>query len=238
MATTSTEQVVLEDHPLADRPFPEFVDWLLATLIALAGLALLVGGSALAFVVDRQLLADAIARGEIVSTSFTAAELLEVSLAVVSWTGIGLLVTGIAMVLGAITYVLLRHRAYRGDGPVNAYATNALLGGVTSVVLTFLPFSPAIGGALAGYLERGESERTLSVGALSGLLAAAPLLVILTFVSVGLVSGILAVQQSGIALVVGAAMLLALMVLATVGAGLGGLGGYVGGKLAERTAEN
>lgn len=62
MATSSTEQVVLEDHPLADRPLPVFVDWLLATLSALAGLALLVGGSASAFVVDRQLLADAIAR--------------------------------------------------------------------------------------------------------------------------------------------------------------------------------
>lgn len=160
------------------------------------------------------------------------------SLAVVSWTGIGLLVTGIAMVLGAISYVLLRPRAYRRDGPVNAYATNALLGGVSSVLLSFLPFSSAIGGALAGYLERGESERTLSVGALSAPLAAAPLLVILTFVSIGLVSGIDAVQQSGIAIVVGAAMLLGLMVLATVGAGLGGLGGYVGGQFAERTAEN
>lgn len=241
MAATATDSVGLDAHATGGRPFPEFVDWLLAVFVAVVGLALVVGGSALAFVVDRAILVEAIERGELVSPALTDAELLEVSLAVTTWTGIGLLVAGVAMVLVAIGYVVVRHRVHQRDSagePTNSYGTHALLGAVATTVLSFLPFSPVLGGAVAGYFERGESERTVSVGALSGLLAMAPLLVILVFVLVGLVGGMVTIQQTGLAMVVGAAMLLALLVVATVGAGTGALGGYVGGWLAERQAEN
>jgi hypothetical protein len=51
---------------------------------------------------------------------------------------------------------------------------NALIGGVAAVVLAFLPLSPALGGALAGYLEGPDSEQGLRVGALAGLLSVVP----------------------------------------------------------------
>jgi hypothetical protein len=51
---------------------------------------------------------------------------------------------------------------------------NALVGGVAAVVLAFLPLSPALGGALAGYLEGPDSEQGLRVGALAGLLSVVP----------------------------------------------------------------
>lgn len=241
MASTSTEDLGREIRPTAGRPLPEFVDWLLAALVALAGLAMVVGGSVLAFVIDRSVLAEAIESGELVADSLTDAELLELTLAVTTWTGVGILVAGLAMVLGAVGYLVVRHRAHQraaGGEPVSSYGANALLGAVVTAILGFVPLSPAIGGAVAGYIEHGESERTVSVGALSGLLAAAPLLVVMVFALVGLVVGTLAIEGTGMAIVVGAAMLLGVLVLATVGALVGAIGGYLGGRLATRRTGN
>ena len=53
---------------------------------------------------------------------------------------------------------------------------NAFLGAVVSVVLAFLPFSPVLGGGVAGYLERRDGVR---VGAISGVITALPLALLL-----------------------------------------------------------
>ena len=53
----------------------------------------------------------------------------------------------------------------------NSYV-NALLGAAVSVVLSFLPFSPVVGGAVAGYLEGSDGAR---LGALAGVFAAIPM---------------------------------------------------------------
>lgn len=239
MASTATEPTGVDVHPTSDGPLPEFVDWVLAVFVAIVGLGSIIGGSALAFVVDRPLLTDAIDRGDLVSPDLTDAELLDVSLAIATWSGVGLLVAGAAMVVVAVGYVVVRRRAHQraaAGEQISSYGTNALLGAVVTTVLGFVPFSPALGGAVAGYIERGDSERTVSVGALSGLLAMGPLLVVLVFVLVGIATGFLGIQQTGLAAVVSAAMLLALLIVATVGAGVGALGGYLGGRLAENRA--
>jgi hypothetical protein len=78
------------------------------------------------------------------------------------------------------------------DGPNTL--VNALLGGLTAVVLAFLPFSPALGGVLAGYLQGPDTREGLRVGALAGVVATVPfaLLVLLfggflfAFVPVGM----------------------------------------------------
>lgn len=239
--TSRTDDVKLEGHPTADGPLPEFVDWILGVLIAMGGFLSVVGGSVLVFVVDRDSLAEGIEEGTITVTIYSADltedEMLEVVTAVVSWSGIGLLLTGIATILFAIGYVVSRHRTRQRTDPderVPSFGANAVLGAVATGVLSFLPFSPGIGGALAGYLERVDSDRTISVGALAGLLSMLPLLIILVFVLGGLVTGLQAVDQSGMAILTGATMLFALMLVATVGAGLGALGGYIGGRFAER----
>lgn len=60
---------------------------------------------------------------------------------------------------------------------------NALIGAVITVVtVSLLPFSPICGGAVSGYLQGGDSQDGLKVGALSGLLALVPVLVVLAFV--------------------------------------------------------
>lgn len=53
---------------------------------------------------------------------------------------------------------------------------NALIGAVAGVVLSFVPFSTVLGGAIAGYLERGTSEDGLKVGAIAGLIMFVPFL--------------------------------------------------------------
>lgn len=52
---------------------------------------------------------------------------------------------------------------------------NALVGAVVTVVgMAFLPFSPLLGGAVAGYLEGGDRRDGLSAGLVSGLISLVP----------------------------------------------------------------
>lgn len=61
---------------------------------------------------------------------------------------------------------------------------NALVGAVVSIVLAFLPFSTVIGGAVAGYLQGGQTGDGVRVGALSGAVAALPILFVLFLLTV------------------------------------------------------
>ena len=59
---------------------------------------------------------------------------------------------------------------------------NALVGAaVTVVTVSLVPFSPLLGGAVSGYLEGGDTRDALRVGALSGLLALIPVLLLFIF---------------------------------------------------------
>jgi len=220
-------------------PLPPVVDWAVGAVAALVGLVSLVGGIALTVVADRDIIAEMVAEGSIESTVFTETEVVEVSLSVATWTGMGLLATGAILLVGAVAYVVLRRRTRRraeGGEPQSEFFANATLGAVIALLLSFVPFSPAVGGAVAGYLEAGESQRTVGVGGLSGLLLVSPLLVVLAFLTGGLVFGALEAASGGMALLLGAVLLLALMLVAVTGAGVGALGGWVGGALAERRA--
>ncbi|MHB9287024.1 DUF5518 domain-containing protein [Halobacteriales archaeon Cl-PHB] len=211
------------------HPLPGFVHWLVGALLAIGGLALLVGATALTFVVDRELIAEGVATGQVEST-LTDAQTVEVAGAVSTWTGIGLFLTGGLLVLVAVAYVLAQRR--RGEDG-SYFWTSAVLGAVVSGVLSFVPFSPVLGGAAAGYLEQPTSDRTVAAGAASGLVAMAPVMVITAFVLVGVSLGLLAADLSGLALLVGVVILLTIAFVAAVGAGLGALGGYVGGRFAD-----
>ncbi|PSP27072.1 hypothetical protein BRC65_07805 [Halobacteriales archaeon QH_2_65_14] len=60
---------------------------------------------------------------------------------------------------------------------------NAVIGAaVTVVTASFIPFSPVVGGAVSGYLQGGDDEEVLKVGALSGLISLIPLILVLILV--------------------------------------------------------
>jgi hypothetical protein len=241
MSATESATSDSEAATAFDPPLPDYVDWIVAVVIALGGLALTVGGTALTFVVDRESLAEGIESGEItvvvVERELTEAEMLDFTLAVVDWTGLGLLVTGIGLVVFAVGYLVARYRAQQRTPEGESSATvgsYAVLGAVATAVLSFIPFSPAVGGGLAGYLGHRETGRSTSIGALAGLLSMVPALVIVGFVTVGLYTGLAGVEQADLGIVVVAAMLVVLLFVAAYGAGLGALGGFAGGRFAER----
>ena len=111
-------------------------------------------------------------------------------------------------------------------GDSRSTLVNALIGAAVGIVLSFVPLSPALGGGVAGYLEGGESDDGLRVGAIAGVVMALPLaflgLVVSTFFfGVGAPVG------------VGILFLLALVFLALYTVGLGALGGIVGASLED-----
>jgi len=247
MLSGRLSQHVMEANHVAEREpietkrngpgrIPPVVDWIAGALVALAGLALVVGGVAVVFVLERVDVADAIAAGIQSGELLTDAQALEVALTTGNWTGWGMVATGGAMVIAAIAYVVHRRRVHRrveAGEEASDVVGHAMVGAVVSAVLSFVPFSPVVGGAVAGYFESAQSERTVGVGALSGVLAAAPVVAIVGFVAVGLTVGFVGVQQAGLGALIAVAMLFAMAVIATVGAALGALGGWAGGRLAE-----
>ncbi|WP_459808983.1 DUF5518 domain-containing protein [Halopiger thermotolerans] len=103
---------------------------------------------------------------------------------------------------------------------------NALVGGGVGIVFTFVPGSTFVGGALAGYLEDGDTGDGLRVGALAGLVMLVPtvlfgLLAALMFLGAGAPG-----RTGGLFFVV-----LAFGVLYTLG--LSVVGAIVGGILAD-----
>lgn len=106
---------------------------------------------------------------------------------------------------------------------------NALIGGVASIVLSFIPLSPVLGGAIAGYLQGGSRNDGLRIGAYSGVVAALPLA--LFFVVFLLFFGAAILDVGGPGAGIGAFLLfgiIALVIAAVYTVGLGAAGGWLG----------
>ncbi|MFC7142369.1 DUF5518 domain-containing protein [Halosimplex aquaticum] len=107
---------------------------------------------------------------------------------------------------------------------------NALVGAVvTAVSASFIPFSPVLGGALAGYFQGGTRSDGLKVGAISGAIALVPVVAVLFlvlsflgFVSVGSGEGVFPFAIGGVIVV------FVFVALAVYTVGLSALGGWIG----------
>ena len=108
-------------------------------------------------------------------------------------------------------------------------AMNALIGAVATVLLVFLPFSPVLGGAVAGYLQRGDLAEGAKVGGLSGLIASIPAL-LLGFLFVSFFTIVPAGTDAWQTFAVGGLvfLLLAFAAIAAYTVGLSALGGAIG----------
>jgi hypothetical protein len=126
----------------------------------------------------------------------------------------------------------MRRRA-GSDGYPGTFRSYAVTGATASAVLSFVPFSAILGGGVAGYLGRQDTGQSTSVGAASGLLYSLPGLVIVLFVTIGLYFGLGAVAEAGLGVVVVAVMVFVMLLVAAYGVGIGALGGFIGGRLAE-----
>ncbi|ELZ03167.1 hypothetical protein C482_04074 [Natrialba chahannaoensis JCM 10990] len=113
-------------------------------------------------------------------------------------------------------------------------AINALIGAVVAVVLSFIPFSTIIGGAVAGFLEGPETRDGVLAGALAGAIMFVPVVGIALFFLgfMGFGFGVAAVPFEGFVVVLAFFGLLSTVVLLyTVGLSL--LGGVLGSYLAR-----
>ena len=105
---------------------------------------------------------------------------------------------------------------------------NAVIGGIASIVLSFIPLSPVLGGAIAGHLEGGDRSTGLRIGVYAGIVAAVPLALFLlvaivifgTFLEMGPGGG------EGAAILIFFLIVVVVMALYTVG--LSAVGGWLG----------
>jgi hypothetical protein len=118
---------------------------------------------------------------------------------------------------------------------------NALIGAIATFVLSWLPLSPVIGGAVAGYLEGPDTSRGLKAGAISGLIAAIPVVIIAGAIG-AFVVGVPILGAIGSGSGAGFGIGLGLIVIFAIGlvvglaysVGLSAAGGYLGAVLADQ----
>jgi hypothetical protein len=105
---------------------------------------------------------------------------------------------------------------------------NAVIGGIASIVLSFIPLSPVLGGAIAGYLEGGDRSTGLRIGVYAGIVAAIPLALFL-IAAITIFGFFLAIPPGGgegAAILVIFLVVVVFMALYTVG--LSAVGGWLG----------
>lgn len=101
---------------------------------------------------------------------------------------------------------------------------NAVIGGVVTILTSFIPLSPLVGGGVAAYLEGGSRGDAARVGALSGLVASVPLIFLVLFAL------LFVMVDFGFTLVIALGLF---FVLGGYAIGLGALGGYLTAVLLE-----
>lgn len=112
---------------------------------------------------------------------------------------------------------------------------NALIGAIVTVVGSFIPFSPVLGGGVAAYLQQGTQREALRVGAISGAMASIPIAIAVA--GFGLFFSFIPVM-GGEGAAVGVFLLFFLFIF-VIGiaytVGLSALGGYAGWYLRAET---
>jgi hypothetical protein len=203
--------------------------WTGALLAALSGALLVLGGSLLFEAADPAAIASLVADGSIRSDVLPDAELADLTYALARWGGIGLFAAGGLVLLSSLGFLFLGRRATTAG----AAWPNAYLGAVATLLLSSIPGAAFFGGLVAGYLQSTDREAATKAGALSGVLAAVPVLVAVGVVAVG--AGSVATGFDEVTGVVALGLVVAFVAVVGVGfnAVLGALGGYLAPYLAE-----
>jgi hypothetical protein len=225
---TSTPDTETDTTTEPASAFDRSIDWAIGGVLGLLGLLVALGGWVLYSVVDRQEIATVITDGEFQSDILTEAEAIDLLVALAEWGGLGLAAVGGSLVLLGIAVVWGHSRARRqGRGTPNWVL--GVVGAIVNTVLSFVPFSPLLGGAAASYLSTDREDSGVAAGTFAGLFTLLPMLVGLAFVSVGLVKGLPGATAAGAvtALVVGIVFSIAYVV------GLSAIGGYIGRRISS-----
>lgn len=101
---------------------------------------------------------------------------------------------------------------------------NVVIGAVAGIVLSFIPLSTVLGGAVAGYLEGGDTSDGVRVGALAGLIMLIPF----ALFGLAFMMFILGFGTGGAPIAFGLFGVMILLFGAVYTVGLSAVGGYLG----------
>ena len=213
------------------------VDWLTASLLVLGGVAAAVAGASVYAIRDRSRIARWVAEERLTSSELTDAELVDTTVALLTWGGAGLVLTGILLAVAGAWFLRSRSRT-RVDTAVEGgradTVTLAIVGGVVTLVTSFVPLSPVLGGLVSGYLQGRDGRSGIRVGAYAGLVAAAPFALLGLFLLGGVGVAALELGIVGLGLFVALTLLVSLLASVAQFIALSALGGYLGVALGER----
>ena len=208
--------------------FDRLIDWVIGIALGIIGFVAGLGGWGLYSISDRSEIATLIHNSEFQSEVLTEAEVIDALAILSDWVGIGLIVTGGILFTLGLAVVIAHHRA-RSRGRITPRWIVSVVGAIVGLVLAFIPFSPTIGGAVAGYLDPEYRSSGAAAGALSGIFGTLPALIIGAFGSFGLIRGL----PDDVAVPVVVVIAIALLIIAVYQIALGAIGGYVGNWIRE-----
>lgn len=204
--------------------FDRLLDWAIGGLLGFVGLLATLGGVALFYAADRSEVSELIRNSEFHSDVLTEAQAIDALVALGEWSGIGLVVAGgLTLLIGVA--VVIAHRRARHGGRGTPRWILGVVGATVGLILGFVPFSPVLGGAVAGYLDPDRRASGVGSGTMAGVFAALPLFVVTMFAGVGLFAGL----PSGVAAIVVAVIAILVLLSLAYLIGLSALGGYLGG---------
>lgn len=231
---TNIDTVQEADRPAGEGPtdrhdpVPAVIDWLVGILTGVIGLVLTAVGVGMFIRVDQAMIADAVAEEGVSVNGLTESEFVTAAGQFVDWLAVGMVLTGLAAVVGAAAFVLVRRRTRRRvsreGGTTATFLACAVYGAVVTALVSFVPGSAIAGGGAAAYLHDDSSVRT---GAAAGLLGTALTIPLLVSLAVGVLAGAGAVGElAGGALLV-VILLSAELLTLGINGGLGALGGFL-----------
>ena len=209
-------------------PVPAVIDWLVGLVTGVIGLVLTAIGVGLYTQIDQAMITEAVTEDGVEVNGVTESEVITAAGQFVDWLSIGVVLTGLASVVGATAFVIVRRRTRRRvaqDGGTTAtFWTCAVYGAIMTALVSFIPGSAVVGGGAAAYLHDGDSVRTGTAAGVVGTILTIPLV---AFLAVGFIAGGGAVGELG-----GGALLAVLviggeLVAVTINGGLGALGGFL-----------
>lgn len=219
-------------HADSRDPVPAAVDWLLGVIVAVLGLGLTVVGVGTYAWADRATIAEVVTAESTEVNGLTPSEAITATVPFVNWFSVGIALTGLALVAAAVWFVRARRetrqRIASEGGTTATFWASAVYGAAVTVLVSFVPGSGVVGGAVAAYLSEGGSRTR--VGAAAGLVGWALTGPLLVFVVIGVLAGAGAIDMLAGGAVLGAIAIVGELVALGLNAGFGALGGYVVGR--------
>jgi hypothetical protein len=233
-AVRETDPAVASGPADGHDPVPAVIDWALAGLAGLIGVAMVALGVSGYRQVDRAEIADAVASESVELEGITRAELVDAAVPFLNWLTVGVAVSGGALLVAAVVFVRARRQTRRRvateGGTTATFWACAVYGSAVGVLTSFIPGSLILGGGVAAFLL--ERDAGIRVGAAAGVVGSVLFLPLVVFLAAGLLAGGAAIGELAGSVFLVSLLVVAQLVAIGVNAGLGALGGFLADWLA------